>query len=84
LPQALALTAAVVSTVVLLIVASLTAFLVSLAFRAKRTPCSRWATRDPEMSTVGELRANRPKTERAPAGARISPRATDFLDDGSA
>ena len=39
--HALALIAAAVSTAALLVVVSLTVFVVSLAFRAKRTPGSR-------------------------------------------
>jgi hypothetical protein len=84
LPEALALIAAAVSTAALLVVASLTVFVVSLAFRAKRTPGSRRGTRDLEMSMVGELRANRPSTQRARAGANTSPLGSDVLDDGSA
>jgi hypothetical protein len=80
LPQALTLIAAVVSTAALLVVASLTAFLVSLAVRAKRTPGSRRATRALELSRVGELQAIRP-----PRGAAKASRpATDVSDDGTA
>jgi hypothetical protein len=45
--HALALIAAIVSTAALLVVASLTVFVLSLAFKAKRTPGSRTDTRDP-------------------------------------
>ena len=45
--HALALIAATVSTAALLVVVSLTVFVLSLAFRAKRTPGSRTETRDP-------------------------------------
>jgi hypothetical protein len=80
LPQALALIAAAVSTAALLVVASLTVFLASLAVRAKRTPGSRRATRVLEMSRVGEPQANRPP----PSAAETSRPATDVLDDGTA
>ena len=73
--RALALIAAAVSTAALLGVVSLTVFVVSLAFRAKRTPESRRGRRQLEMSMVGEPRANRPRTRRA-----VSPGAgTDRL-----
>jgi hypothetical protein len=65
-PHALALIAAAVSTAALLVVVSLTVFVVSLAFRAK-TAESRKGTRHLEMSMVGEPRANRPRTRRAPS-----------------
>lgn len=42
----LALIAATVSTAALLVVVSLTVFVLSLAFRVKRTPGSRTDTRD--------------------------------------
>lgn len=45
--HALALIAATVSTAALLVVVSLTVFVLSLAFRAKRTPGSRTETSDP-------------------------------------
>jgi hypothetical protein len=51
--HALALIAAAVSTAALLVVVSLTVFVVSLAFRATRTP--------------GSPHANRPGTRRAPS-----------------
>jgi hypothetical protein len=63
--RALALIAAAVSTAALLVVVSLTMFVLSLAFRAK-TPGSRTGTRDLEMSMVDEPRANPPRTRRAP------------------
>ena len=66
MPHALALIAAAVSTAALLVVVSLTVFVVSLAFRAK-TPGSRRGTRHLEMSMVGEPRANRPRTRLAPS-----------------
>jgi len=65
--HALALIAAAVSTAALLVVVSLTVFVVSLAFRAKKTPESRGGTRHLEMSMVGEPRANRPGTRPAPS-----------------
>lgn len=80
MPQALALIAAAVSTAALLVLASLTAFLVSLAIRASRTPGSRSVTRALEMSRVGELQANRPP----PGAAKTSRPTTDVLDDGTA
>ena len=69
--HALALIAATVSTAALLVVVSLTVFVLSLAFRARRTTASRTDTRDLEMSMVGEPGANRLRTERAASpGAR--------------
>jgi hypothetical protein len=56
--HALALIAAAVSAAALLIVVSLTVFVVSLAFRAKRTPESRRGTRHLEMSMVEEPQAD--------------------------
>jgi hypothetical protein len=52
--HALALTAAAVSTAALLVVLSLTVFVVSLAFRANRTPEMRPGTRRLEMSKIDE------------------------------
>jgi hypothetical protein len=63
----LALIAAAVSTAALLVVVSLTAFVASLAFRAKKPHGSGSRTRDLEMSMVGEPRANRPRTQRGPS-----------------
>ncbi len=47
--HALALIAAAVSTAALLVVVSLTIFVVSLAFRAKKKPGSRTGTGDVEI-----------------------------------
>ena len=60
----LALIAAAVSTAALLVVVSLTVFVVSLSLRAKREPGSRTAMRDLEIPMVGEPRANRQRTRR--------------------
>jgi len=56
--HALALIAAAVSTAALLLVVSLTVFVASLAFRARRTPKSRRGTRHLKMSMVGEPQAD--------------------------
>lgn len=60
--HALALIAAAVSIGALLIVVSLTVFVVSLAFRAHGTSDSRRHTAEPRASTVGAPRASRPRT----------------------
>jgi hypothetical protein len=54
--HALALIAAAVATAALLVEVSLTLLVVSLAFRARKTPESRRGARKPEMSMVGEPR----------------------------
>jgi len=59
---ALAVIAAAISTVALLVMVSVTAFLVSLAFRARRTPDSRRSTTDLQTSIADHFRANRPRT----------------------
>lgn len=56
--RALALIAAAVSTAALLLLVSMTVFVASLAFRARRTPKSRGRTRHVEMSMVGEPQAD--------------------------
>lgn len=61
----LALIAATVSTVALLVVMSLTVFVVSLAFRANNTPGSRKDTADLQSAMVADFRANRPRTRLA-------------------
>jgi hypothetical protein len=58
---ALAVIAAAISTVALLVMVSLTAFLVSLAFRARRTTDSRRGTTDLQTSIADDFRANRPR-----------------------
>jgi len=62
---ALAVIAAALSTVALLVMVSLTGFVVSLAFRARRTPDSRRSTTDLQTSIADHFRANRPRTQRA-------------------
>ena len=64
--HALALIAAVLSTAALLVMVSLTVFLVSLAFKVRRSESSR-STGHPETSTVGEQPPahRRPRTRRA-------------------
>jgi len=62
---ALAVIAAAVSTVALLVMVSLTAFVVSLAFRARRTPDSRTSTTDLQTSIAEDFRASRLRTLRA-------------------
>jgi hypothetical protein len=60
--RVLALIAAMISTVALLVVVSLTVFVVSLAFRAS---ASRKGTTDLHSSMVGDFRANRPRVRLA-------------------
>src|SRR6267154_45290 len=60
--DALAVIAADISTVALLVMVSLTAFVVSLAFKARRTPDSRRSTPDLRTSIADHSRANRPRT----------------------
>jgi hypothetical protein len=59
--DALVLIAAAVSTAALLVLVSLTVFVVSLALRAKSTPGSHKGTRELERSIVSKPRANRPR-----------------------
>ena len=59
---ALAVTAAAISTAALLVMVSLTAFVVSLAFRACRTPDSSRSTTDLQTSIADDSRGNRPRT----------------------
>ena len=61
MPYAFAVIAAAVSTAALLVMVSMTVFVVSLAFRA-RTPESRRGTSHLQMSIVGDFRANRPRS----------------------
>jgi hypothetical protein len=59
---ALAVIATAISTVALLVMVFLTAFVVSLAFRARRTPDPRTSTTDLKTSIADDFRANRPGT----------------------
>ncbi len=59
---ALAVIAAAISTVALIVMVYLTAVVVSLAFRARRTPDSRRSTTDLQTSIADHSRANRPRT----------------------
>jgi len=68
--QALAAIAGAISTIALLVMVSLTAFLVSLAFRARRAPEPRRSTSELETSIAEDAPANRPKTLYAREPAR--------------
>jgi hypothetical protein len=61
----LALTAATVSTVALLVVMSLTVFVVTLAFRAATSARPRRGTTDRQRSIARDVRANRSTTRLA-------------------
>jgi hypothetical protein len=70
--HALALIAAAVSTAALLVVVSVTVFVMSLAFRAKRAPESRGSTGHLEVSMVGEPQADPARFPEEAAEDKIS------------
>jgi hypothetical protein len=62
---ALAVIAACIFTVALLVMVSLTAFMLSLAFRAHRTPDSRMSTTNLQRSITEDFRAGHPRARHA-------------------